>query len=500
MRAFPRFRFAGTKTIVSAPALIVLGGAWLPGTLLPGTLAAQPFGGRPLQTAPAPANAGVEQQKTDAEDAYKRGDYPKTVEITDGVLRQSPNDHVALYLRGSARIESGVQTGNADSLRSGIADAREAIRLGGGDHTIYYLPYLYGMTNLTRAEGRPDHAKVAVQVADQALNTPSLKPDEKAKLTYQRGLAYAAQSLVDEAVRDFEAAIRLDPKLLAAYTAAADALAQANRPAEARKAYDRAIAAFPETPLVYNNRGMFLQQSEQLDDALADFTRAIDLNNSYFYSYTNRGFALMQKGDAQAAEADFTASLRINPNQAMVYGLRGNSRLAAGRLPDALADHRKAAELAPNNPVAYTDLGFSLFFSGRYDDALRTFDRAVQLNPNFRHLDPWRVACLEELGRDGEAKTRFADAVNQTPTNWNWIDQLLAFELDRITGDQLLAAVASEEPAHEAQLCEAEYFVGRRLKRQNKPAEARTAFQRSVETDATYLSAYRGAKLALEPR
>lgn len=453
----------------------------------------------PFPAAGQTADSAAEQSKKQAEEAYKRGEFDKAVELTNAVLRSNPNDHVALYLRGSSRVEQGVQRRDGQLLRDGVADAREAIRLGGRENSIYYLPYLYGMTNLSIVENRKDHAEISVQIADQALANESLKPDEKANLLYQRSLAKAFLGQTDEAVRDAQEAIRLNPQFLAAYTATADMFARAGQADDAKAAFDRAVKAFPENPLVYNNRGEFLRASGQPEKAVADYTRAIELDPNYFYAYTNRGFALLQLGDAQAAENDFTASLRINPDQPMVYGFRGTARVAQGKFDAAIADHRKALQSVPNNPVAVTDLGFAQFFAGRYDEAVRSFEKAME-NPNFFHLNPWRVAALEELGKKDAAAAEFAALFDKPAETRNWVENVVAFQYDRINAEQLRAALADEEPQRTAQLAEAEYFIGRKLAQQGNAAEAQAAFRRAVETGARHLSAYRGARFALARR
>jgi len=453
-----------------------------------------------------PAADPNQRTKSEAEQAYKDGDFDRAIQLTDQALQRNPSDHVALYLRGSSRVEKGLQRRDGQLLRDGIADAREAIRLGGKENSIYYLPYLYGMTSLSIVEGRKDHADTTVKVADDTLRTlgPTLKPDEKANLMYQRGLAKGFLEQTDDAVKDFEEATRLNPKLLAAFTATADTLARAGRTDAAKAAFDRAVKAFADNPLVYNNRGMFLQQSNEPEKAVSDFTRAIELDPNYFYAYTNRGFTLMQMEDPQGAENDFTASLRLNPEQAMVYGFRGTARVAQGKFDPAITDHRKALEMVPNNPVALTDLGFAQFFAGRYEDAVRSFDKALEVNPNFRHLNPWRVAALEELGRKEAAETEFAASFDKPADTRDWIDNLVAFQYDRSNTDQLLAAVGKADPKNQAlgaaQRAEAEYFIGRKLAQQGQAAEARAAFERTIETGAKHLSAYRGARFALAKR
>lgn len=438
----------------------------------------------------------AEQTKTQAEQAYKSGEFDKTVQLTNTVLSKNPNDHVALYLRASARVEQGLQRRDTQLLRDGIADAREAIRLG-RDNPLYYLPYLYGMTNLGIIENRKEHAEVSVRIADQAIANESIKPDQKANLIYQRGLAKAFLDQTDAAVLDFQEATRLNPTFLAAYTAAADALARAGKDQAANEAFDRAVKAFPENPLVYNNRGEFLRQASQPQKAVADFTRAIELDPGYFYAYTNRGFALMQLDDAQAAENDFTASLRINPDQPMVYGLRGTSRVAQRKFDAAIDDHNRALEKVPNNPLAITDLGFAQFFAGHFEDAARSFEKAMDLNPNFVQLNPWRVAALAGLGRKEAASTEYAASYDKPAEERTWNDNLVAFQYGKITAEQLRAAIASEEPQRTAQIAEAEYFIGRQLAEQGQDDAARAAFQRVIQTGAKQLSAYRGARFAL---
>lgn len=448
------------------------------------------------QVAGGSSDPAAEQTKTQAEQSYKRGEFDKTVELTNSVLAKNPNDHVALYLRASARVEQGLQRRDGQLLRDGIADAREAIRLG-RDNPLYYLPYLYGMTNLAIVENRKEHAEVSIKIADTAIANPALKPDQKANLLYQRGLAKAFLGQTDAAVADHQEATRLNPALLAAYTAAADTLARAGKTDAANAAFDRTVKAFPESPLVYNNRGEYLRQSNQPEKAVADFTRAIELDPGYYYAYTNRGFALMQLDDPQAAENDFTASLRINPDQPMVYGLRGTARVAQRKFEAAIEDHRRALEKVPNNPLAITDLGFAQFFAGRFEEAVRSFEKAIELNPNFVQLNPWRVAALAQLGRKEAASTEYAVSFDKPAADRTWNDNLVAFQYDKINIEQLRAAIAKEEPTRTAQIAEAEYFIGRKLAEQGQDADARAAFQRAIDTGAKQLSAYRGAKFAL---
>ena len=113
--------------------------------------------------------------------AYRQGQYARAIELTTAVLKQKPEDHVALYLRASA-ASNRAQTRNAQFIRDGIKDARDAIGLQKLGKADYYLPYLYGMTSLTIVEAKPKHAETAVGIADQLLSQDKYAPAERANL------------------------------------------------------------------------------------------------------------------------------------------------------------------------------------------------------------------------------------------------------------------------------------------------------------------------------
>ena len=444
--------------------------------------------------APDPAADAVKR----AEQRYLAGDFDGVVREADVALRQSDQNHQALYFRGSAKVELGLLRGEVEMVRDGIADARQAISLGGRANSKYYLPYLYGMTNLSVMEDRPDHAEVASSTADTVLARGNLDADTRANLLYQRGLAKAFREDVDGAVADYAAAVGALPSHLGAAAAKANALQLAGRTDEARAAFDELIAGFPENPLVYNNRGMFELAAGNGDAAREDFSRALDLNPNYHFALTNRGKASLDAGDTTAAIADFDRSLRIEPDQPGVYGFRGNAKLYAGDLAGAIADQTEAVRQAPTNPIAHSDLGFVLFFAGRYPQALQQFDAALRLAPSFRHLHPWRLEALRETGGDPSTDPGITLALDNGGNGVDWIVRVLQFQLGRLTGEELLSKVTTDnEQAADAQRCEAHYFIGRAREAAGDPAGAAGAYRLALQTGRTNLSAYRGAKIRL---
>jgi lipoprotein NlpI len=443
-------------------------------------------------------NPQHEQKKTQAQSAYQSGDFPKTIELMDSVLRENPRDSVAYYLRGSARVDLGARTADSKLVRDGVADAREAIRYDTQRTSLYYLPYLFGMKSLATLENRKEHAETAVTIATQVLATPALKEDERANLLYQRAQAEGWLGKNDDAINDLQEALRLTPSHFGARATLCDVFVKAGKQPEALAAFNKLVELYPENPLSLNNRGMYLQSQGKFDEAIVDFTRAIERDPNYFVAYANRGFTLLQMDNPTAAETDFSQSLKVNPQQAFVYNLRAQSKVARGDLAGAIKDQQAAVELSPKDPVALGDLGFVMFFADDYSGALAALDAALALDPEFKHLNPWRIVALQRVGKTSGLKEQFKNNLAKDAKLRTWVDHLIAYLLGDETEGQLLAvAQTAKEPLRTEETCEACYFVGLTREGAGKKSEAADMFQRSVASKARQLSAYRGAQLGL---
>lgn len=446
----------------------------------------------PAAQQPSPLEAVKEQ----ADAAYRQREFETAIKLTNQVLAQAPTDHVALYLRGSSRIEMGIINGRMELIRQGIGDSREALRSEGKGNPDYYLPYMYGMSHLAGLEGKPDNAKASLQVADGQLEREDLTPEQRANVHYQRAHANIQLKDLTAAGADAAEAIKLQPKHLAAHMLAADIAVLRKQPADAVNAFNAGVRAFPENPVVYNNRGMYLRTLEKNTEAMADFNRAIQLDSKFIPAYINRGFALLETGDAAGAETSLSHVLTIDPDQPGALSLRATARLNQNRSNDAIADYRKVAQMAQQNPLAQYDLGFALFFTGSYQDALTQFDKALALDKQLRFLLPWKLACEIRLQKVDNAA--YQEILSKPEAGRDWVDNLVLFELGRVDAKALLqAAHPTDKTIQNAQLCEGYYFIGNELQRRGRGADAVAYWQAASKQPQPKLSAYRGAMFAL---
>ena len=80
----------------------------------------------------------------------------------------------------------------------------------------------------------------------------------------------------EEAIRDFQVAISMDPNCSLAIHNRAVTLAQQNQPAAALRDFNRVIELNPGLAIAYRNRAELLASLGRNEEALADYTRAIE--------------------------------------------------------------------------------------------------------------------------------------------------------------------------------------------------------------------------------
>ncbi len=127
---------------------------------------------------------------------------------------------------------------------------------------------------------------------------------------------------VDGAVKDFDAAIKIDKEKgekLKFFVAdrsiwRARELDMKKRYPEALKIYDVLLTLYPESGMAYHDRGGLKTSMGDCDGAIADLTKAIEFdegNNSAGDSYTLRARAKRAKGDEDGAKTDDAKSKEV---------------------------------------------------------------------------------------------------------------------------------------------------------------------------------------------
>ena len=185
----------------------------------------------------------------------------------------------------------------------------------------------------------------------------------------------------EQAIRDCQHALKLDPRSAAAYSFLPQFFASKarllGRPEERAKefqvaleSHDREIQLDPQWAAAYNSRGVSQALRGQYALAIKDYSEAIRLNPRLKFPYENRGFAYSTQKDHKNAIKDFDKAIELNPTHALNFARRGRSYRSLDQIDQAMDDFDKAIKLEPSNANF-------LYSRGLAHDAKKNFDRAI---------------------------------------------------------------------------------------------------------------------------
>ena len=270
----------------------------------------------------------------------------------------------------------------------------------------------------------------------------------------------------DEAIADFDKAIKLSPQKadayynrgLAKFTLGDLESVQGNLEA-AWELYEtgiedstQAIKLIPEDAYAYHNRagGKFrLGQSKvnqgditkgqrYYQGAIQDWTQVIKLNPELADPYNNRGIARATLGESKDSQGDITGAqelyaaaiedctqaIRLNPMYTEPYINRGYAQFRLGKTKAdrgdtasaqelytaAVQDFTEAVQLDPESAYAYGNRGVAKAALGNAEGAIKDFDAAIRINPEYTEIYYDRGRAKEALGQKEAAEADFQKA------------------------------------------------------------------------------------------
>ncbi|HEY4990114.1 MAG TPA: tetratricopeptide repeat protein [Opitutaceae bacterium] len=212
---------------------------------------------------------------------------------------------------------------------------------------------------------------------------------------------------LNDALVEFEAALRIEPEAAQVRDAFAVALARAGRPLDAVAEFERALQANPNNPEFHNNLGGVLMQLGRGSEAIAQYRTAIGLNPDFLPAHVNLGQALRNQGDGNEAVNEFQQALRLAPASADIMNKLGSAYFRQGKIQEAAAEYAEAVRLQPDSALFRNNLGLALTHEGRIDEAIDQLRRAVALVPGYADAHYNLGRALRRAGHDDAAAAEF---------------------------------------------------------------------------------------------
>jgi hypothetical protein len=128
---------------------------------------------------------------------------------------------------------------------------------------------------------------------------------------YNRGTALAKRGDYEQAIRDYDMVIEINPAYKEAYNNRGNAYAAIGSYRQAIQNYDKAIEINPNNTAAYNNRGNAFLLLGDNNQAIQNYDKAIEIDPNYAEAYNNRAHAYSNLGNNDRAIEDFKTSARL---------------------------------------------------------------------------------------------------------------------------------------------------------------------------------------------
>ena len=172
---------------------------------------------------------------------------------------------------------------------------------------------------------------------------------------------------------------------------------------EAVKQYEEALRVNPGYPQAERNLGNALALQGKLEAAIPHYATALKSKPDYAEAEYNWGSALALEGKLNEAEGHFLAALRLSPDYAEAHNSYGNLLVLQGRTDNAIAEYRAAIKAKPDYAEAHCFLGRALARQKQFGEAVMEFRATLKAKPD--HLAALNdLAWILATAKDGQIR------------------------------------------------------------------------------------------------
>lgn len=239
-----------------------------------------------------------------------------------------------------------------------------------------------------------------------------------------RGQVLIAEDRLDEAQRDFNQAVKRQPKnALALVGRARVQLARDNQSqakADAQKALkltDAAADGENANADTWYARGV-AKVILQNDTALQDFVMALSLNPALMDAHSERAHLYVAEGRRADALDQLSRAAQVRPDYAMGYLARARIHYEIGNLSESVADLDRALAINPQYARAWHNRGLINVERGYYREAINDLTSAIIAKPDYASAHVYRGQAYLEFDNPSAARADFERAMELDPKGW----------------------------------------------------------------------------------
>jgi tetratricopeptide (TPR) repeat protein len=259
--------------------------------------------------------------------------------------------------------------------------------------------------------------------SSETLFLHALQATDKNFVAYNNlGSIRQRQGRIEEAVSDFEKAVKIQPGSPEALDSLGEALTTLGKSDEAIADLLAATRIRPTFVKAHIDLGSALMSAGRVEQSAAQFQEALRLDPASSDAEYRLAGALMNEGLPQEALPHFRNALpalvdtvRRNPDDADSHYNLGEVYAMMGRPAEAVSEFSLAVRLRPDDPEAHFNLGLALSDENRLTEASHQFVSATKLRPEYVKAHLYLARTLVKIGSKSEAAAEYSEVLRLAP-------------------------------------------------------------------------------------
>lgn len=194
----------------------------------------------------------------------------------------------------------------------------------------------------------------------------------------------------------------------------ADILSMLGATNEAISQYEEAIRICPDFLEATIKLGTQYLQVNAEQHAAMQFNRAVEINDKIVDAYIGLATAYKLAGSVSDAASTLSLAAAIQPNSSFLFAETAtlqfkerfgqtfpypNGHDSANLIEAVICAHKNEIESRPQNPDLFYRLGILMMSVARLDHAIQAFHRALEINPTYHRARSKLAVCLFEVNQ-----------------------------------------------------------------------------------------------------
>ena len=259
---------------------------------------------------------------------------------------------------------------------------------------------------------------------------------------------------------------------------------------------DKAITINSQFDMAYLLRGKCLFAAGKKEQALKDFNQALSINSALGEGYACLAYYFLGEKNQQQAFENSNKAIFLNYKTANVYYFRAQARIMNADFSGAIADFTTAIDLNRSQPDFYHDRALAKIHLDDLLGADADLKKTLEMKPSNLNYNNSYIFLLSKQKNFDKALILLSDLIEKNPDNLYLVMRKADIKL--LSGDIKGAEADYRKLVEKTTSSLAWTNLGNTLLKQFKYKEAVDCYEKAIQTDSKFASAYLSRGIALE--